>query len=90
MLEWPRSPTVEAMSTAEIVSLGSHVLLDDLDEGTCEAYMLVSPADSKPAEGKISNESPVGRAIEGHCDGEVVAALAPHGVRHLRITTVSS
>ena len=78
---------VEAPS--EIVTLGSHVLLEDLDDATQEEYTLVLSPESNPGEGRLSNESPVGRAIVGHHEGEVVDALAPARERRLRIASVS-
>jgi transcription elongation factor GreA len=77
-------------SSGQVVSLGSRVVLDDLDDGTREEYVLVSSAESNPSDGRISNESPVGRAIEGHRQGDVVDAHAPHGIRHLRIAGLRS
>jgi len=74
--------------STRVVSLGSRVVLDDLDDGTREEYLLVSSAESDPARGRLSNESPVGRAIEGHCRGDVVEAHAPRRVRHLRIVDI--
>jgi len=76
--------------SSRIVSLGSRVVLDDLDDGTQEEYVLVSSVESNPSEGRLSNESPVGRAIEGHHRGDVVDAHAPHGIRHLRIAGIGS
>jgi transcription elongation factor GreA len=72
----------------DVVSLGSRVVLEDLDDRTCEEYVLVSSAESNPAEGRLSSESPVGRAIRGHHRGEVVDARTPRRVRHLRIAEV--
>jgi transcription elongation factor GreA len=74
----------------EIVSLGSSVLLDDLDDGSCDELILVSSAESNPSAGRISNASPVGRAIEGHHCGDVVDVHAPHGIRHLRIARIGN
>lgn len=69
----------------QTVSLGSRVLLEDLDDGEREEYVLVSPYESKPSEGRLSNESPVGTAISGHGVGDVVEVAVPHGLRQLRI-----
>ena len=69
-----------------VVSLGSHVVLEDLDEHGWEEYVLVAPAESNVDEGRLSSESPVGRAISGHCKGEIVDAHAPRRIRRLRIT----
>jgi transcription elongation factor GreA len=74
--------------SGQVVSLGSRVVLEDLDESTQEEYVLVSSAESNPAEGRLSNESPVGMAIVGHHEGDVVDARAPLRVRHLRIADV--
>lgn len=71
--------------SSRIVSLGSHVVLEDLDDASREEYVLVSSGESNPAEGRLSNDSPVGRAISGHRKGDLVDAHAPHRIRHLRI-----
>jgi transcription elongation factor GreA len=72
-------------TSTDVVSLGSHVVLEDLDDSTREAFVVVSSPESDPAEGRLSTDSPVGRAIAGHHEGDVVDARAPHRVRHLRI-----
>lgn len=74
--------------SSRVVSLGSYVVLEDLDDNTTEEYVLVSSAESNPSEGRLSLESPVGRAITGHAREDVVEAHAPHRVRHLRIADV--
>jgi transcription elongation factor GreA len=60
-------------------------VLEDLDDASREEYVLVSSGESNPAEGRLSNDSPVGRAISGHHKGDLVDAHAPHRIRHLRI-----
>jgi len=72
------------------VRLGSRVTLDDLDDGTREEYVLVPASESSPSDGRLSTESPVGRAIAGHHEGDVVDAHVPRGVRHLRIARLQS
>jgi transcription elongation factor GreA len=74
--------------SSNVVVLGSRVVLEDLDDGAKEVFVLVWSADSNPAEGRLSDESPVGRAIAGHHRGDVVDAYAPHRVRHLRIADI--
>jgi transcription elongation factor GreA len=71
-----------------VVSRGSHVVLEDLDDATRAEYVLVASPESDPEHGRLSDESPVGRAISGHRTGDVVDAHAPHRVRHLRIAEV--
>ncbi len=76
-------------SSGRVVSLGSRVLLEDLDEHSRAEYLLVSSAEADPAHGRLSSDSPVGRAILGHRRGDLVDAQAPHRLRHLRIAKVS-
>lgn len=71
-----------------IVGPGSHVVLEDLDESTSADFVLVASVESDPEHGRLSDESPVGRAISGHRKGDVVDARAPHRIRHLRIAEV--
>lgn len=68
-----------------IVSLGSRFVLEDLEDGTREEYVLVPSSESNPSAGRLSNDSPVGHAVEGRRSGEIVDVRAPLGVRHLRI-----
>jgi transcription elongation factor GreA len=75
-------------SPPEIVKLGTRVVVEDLDEGCSEGYVLVSSAEANPIEGRLSNDSPVGRAISGHRKGDVVEAHAPHRIRRLRIVNL--
>jgi len=76
--------------SSQVVSLGSHVTLQDLDDGLREDYLLVSSAESNPTEGRLSADSPVGTAILGHHVGDVVDARAPHRIRHIRISDLSA
>ncbi len=76
--------------SSHVVSLGSHVTLQDLDDGLREEYLLVSSAESNPTEGRLSADSPVGRAILGHHRGDEVDARAPHRIRHIRISDLSA
>ena len=77
-------------ASGQVVTLGSHVTLEDVDDGEREEYVLVSSPESDPAEGRLSIDSPVGRAILGHHRGDVVDAHAPRRVRHVRISKLSA
>lgn len=70
------------------VSLGVHFVIDDLDDGSRDDYVLVSSAESNPAAGRLSDVSPVGRAVRDHRKGDLVDVLTPRGPRHLRIVDV--
>ena len=71
-----------------VVALGSRVVLEDVDDGSCEEYVLVPSPESNPVEGRLSSESPVARAIAGHREGELIDVRAPRRIRHLRIAEV--
>ena len=55
-----------------MVSIGSTVILEDLEFGDKVEYTIVGTAESDPFQNKISNESPVGKAILGQEEGAVV------------------
>ena len=59
--------------------LGSTVKLKDLEYGDILTYTLVGSVEADPTKQKISNESPVGRAILGKAKGTVVEVEAPAG-----------
>jgi transcription elongation factor GreA len=61
------------------IRLGSTVKLRDLEYGDELEYTLVGSVEADPMKGKISNESPVGRAILGKKKGTVVEVEAPAG-----------
>ncbi len=60
-------------------SIGDSVVLCDLVSGEELRYMLVSPREADPTTGKISSASPIGKAIIGRVQGEVVEVEAPVG-----------
>jgi len=68
--------------------LGSTVILRDLASGSAMRYMLVSPSEVSPAEGKISIASPVGKALLDRTVGEEVEISVPAGSLHLRIEEI--
>jgi len=63
----------------DVVSLGSKVRLRDVDAKQTVEYRIVGSAEANPAELKLSNESPVGKAIMGHKKGETVVVTTPRG-----------
>jgi transcription elongation factor GreA len=71
------------IDTAEVdtsvVSVGSVVRLRDVDAKETMEYHIVGSAEANPAERKLSNESPVGKAIMGHKKGETVEVTTPRG-----------
>ena len=68
------------------VRIGSTVVVDV--EGDEERYTIVGAIEAKPAQGLISNESPVGQALLGLRPGEETVAVAPHGETRLRVVRI--
>ena len=64
---------------SDFVSLGSKVKVKDGKSGKSETYLIVGSAEANPAEKKLSNESPVGRALIGKGKGEKVTVALPNG-----------
>jgi transcription elongation factor GreA len=62
-----------------VVSIGSVVRLRDVDAKQTVEYLMVGSAEANPAEQKLSNESPVGKAIMGRKKGETVEVTTPRG-----------
>ena len=62
-----------------IVSVGAVVRLRDVDAKETTEYFIVGSAEANPAERKLSNESPVGKAIMGRKKGEIVEVVTPRG-----------
>jgi transcription elongation factor GreA len=67
--------------STDVVSVGSTVRLRDVDAKQTVEYYIVGSAEANPSENKLSNESPVGRAIMGHKKGETVEVTTPRGAR---------
>ena len=85
-----RARLLEKNDTADFnIALGSTVKLTDLDLNQEYEYTIVSTAEADPTEKKISNESPVGKALIGLAAGEVIEVKVPAGVFKYRIETVS-
>jgi transcription elongation factor GreA len=88
-----RSATVvdEKSIGKDVVSVGSHVRVKDQKSGKSVLYQIVGSAEAEPSENKLSNESPVGRALIGHRRGDVVTVAVPRGPsRKLKITKIEA
>ena len=70
------------------VSLGCTVVLKDMETDEEETYTLVGTTEADPFENKISNESPVGKAVIGKKIGDVVIAVTPAGELSYKILEV--
>lgn len=70
------------------VGIGSIVTLKDLEFGDIVEYTIVGTAESDPFQNKISNESPVGKAIIGKTKGSIVDVNVPAGVIQYEIVDI--
>jgi transcription elongation factor GreA len=72
----------------DAVSVGSHVRLRDIDAKKTLEYHIVGSAEANPTENKLSNESPVGKAILGRKKGETVEVTTPRGALKFKIMEI--
>jgi len=81
---------IENKGPTNEVRLGSRVTIVDMETGDKEQYLIVGSAEADPQNGRISHESPVGRALLGHKVNDVVTVQAPQGVMKFKITHISN
>ena len=81
----------ESKINTDSVGFGTRVTIVDLDDEDeeQEVYAIVGTSEADPANGKLSNESPVGAALIGAHVGDTVSAVTPGGVRRLRVINIS-
>lgn len=79
---------IESPAQPGVVELGDKVLIQNQD-GKIEQFIIVGSAESNPADGKISNESPVGQTLLGKKIGDKVEVHTPAGKIKLLILEVS-
>jgi transcription elongation factor GreA len=73
-----------------VVSVGAKVRLRDVDAKETVEYTIVGSAEANPSEQKLSNESPVGKAIIGKKKGETVEVSAPRGSLKYKILDIKA
>jgi transcription elongation factor GreA len=78
---------IEESGKADIVQVGSTVTIQE-DGSKPEKYTIVGAAEANPRAGRISNESPIGRAILNHRAGDEVQVEAPGGMYKVRIVKI--
>jgi transcription elongation factor GreA len=72
--------------TGDVVGLGNTVVVEF--EGEEERYTIVGAIEAKPSAGKISNESPLGRALLGRRTGQATQVPTPGGMRRVKILRI--
>ena len=74
--------------SADVVRVGSQVHVKD-DNGKSLTYTIVGSTEADPSENKLSNESPVGKALVGRKKGDAVTVQLPNGKqRELTVTKI--
>ena len=75
----------------EQVAVGAVVHVKDQKSGKSQKFQIVGSAEADPTEQKLSNESPIGKALIGHKKNDVVAVEVPRGPkRKLKITKIEA
>ncbi len=71
------------------VGVGATVKLTDMGDKTKKyVFQIVGSAETDPANGRISNESPIGKAVLGHKAGDVVEVVTPGGMLKLKVASI--
>ena len=86
-----RSATVIAAEdiSTDVVQVGSVVHVTDEGSGKEQQFTIVGSAEAQPSQGRLSNESPVGRALLGRGRDDVVEVPLPRGgTRRLKVTKI--
>ncbi len=79
---------IESPALPGVVEVGDKILIQNQD-GKIEQFIIVGSAEANPVEGKISNESPVGKALLGKKIGDEIEVATPAGTIKLLIMDVS-
>ncbi len=80
----------DAGASKGTVTLGSTVKVRDLEEGADDEYIIVGSQEANPMLGRVSDDSPFGRALYGHVAGDKVEVNAPAGVMRFKIISVEN
>ena len=81
----------ETAVSTDVVSVGTVVHVKDQSSDKSVKYKIVGSAEANPAEHRLSNESPVGKALIGHKRNDVVSVPVPRGPeRKLKITKIEA
>lgn len=76
-------------SSNHTVDLGSTVTISYVDDDEEEVYSIVGRMEADPFENKISNESPIGKAIIGKKEGDTINVESPTGSYQIKIVKVA-
>ena len=68
--------------------MGTKVTVQDMKAGDIVEYSIVGSSEADPAAHKLSNESPVGRAIMGHKPGDKITVTVPQGSKKFKVLAI--
>ena len=78
----------EAEISTDVINIGSVVSIKELDSDEIETYHIVGSSEANPLDGKISDESPIGKALISHKTGDIVEVETPSGVLKFKIISI--
>ena len=82
------SDIIHGVSLSNTVSIGSKVVIREVDSDETDTFMIVGSTEADPDEGKISNESPIGAALIGQTAGTIVQVHAPAGILQYELVEI--
>ena len=71
------------------IGVGNVVVVHNIEDGEETEYKIVSTAESDPIEGRISDDSPLGKALLGHRKGDSINVETPVGIVRYTVTGIS-
>ena len=80
--------TIISEEASDKARIGSSVIIKYVGEDDSEEYKIVGSTEADPFENKISNESPIAKAIIGHKKGEIVTVESPNGEYEIEILEI--
>ncbi len=81
---------VEEDLPKDSVTLGSIVGVVDLEDNSEDSFEIVGSQEANPREGRISDDSPLGKGLHGHRTGDIVTIEAPVGILQFKIVSVTN
>ena len=79
---------IEKVQRSDTVVLGSRITVSDEEDGSTHEYQIVGSQEANPLQGKISDDSPFGRALMGHLPGDRITIDAPDGHLYFKILNI--
>ena len=79
---------IEENGSGDTIRVGSKVTIQEENYKDKETFVIVGAAEANPIKGRISNESPLGRAMIGHKVGDIVGVEAPDGSFNVKIIKI--